>query len=69
MKAIKLINDEKKLLSVRSVKACDMYSYDYCAKIDAGSCSGLPGFYGYDVCQTYDGNGCFAQKDECGIDI
>lgn len=45
-KVLKLINCEKKLVTVKNKKACDTTSYDYCKSIDNGECY----TYSYDVC-------------------
>ena len=74
-RVIRLINNERTDVKVRSSMACDptsydicgyqdkyqctTYSYDYCGHKDASACHN----YGYDFCSYNDGDTCFNNYD------
>ena len=64
-KIIKLINCERKVLSVRSGKACNTGATDICGHTDSAECT----FYAEDNCyKDYDSCTLWA-TDKCHIDI
>ena len=70
-KILKLINDERKLVSIKGQKACDIYATnDVCSLIDNNGYNfDCRGATAQDICHVKDNQGCYAGAyDECNID-
>ena len=66
MKILKLINNERKNITLTSSKACSSGAYDKCTSgEDYADCT----LFAYDVCTKKDYAACYEGADDyCGVD-
>ena len=67
-KILKLINDERKLVSIKGQKACYL-SYDVCKLTDNPGFNFSCRYDARDICYVKDNQGCYSgANDVCNID-